>query len=82
MGVSILHRTENGRQTTYRVVDVEDATGETYPHLFELSQVGDEEDGAHTYIGAGDDPDTVEERDEAPQGAWEALDEATDEGDL
>jgi len=82
MGVSTLHRKEHGRQTTYRVVDVEDATGNTYPHLFELTQHGDEADSAHTYVGAGDDPDTVDERDEAPDGAWELLDEETDEGDL
>ena len=82
MGAKTLHRKESGRQVTYRVVGVEDATGERYPHVFELTEDGDEPDGAHTYVGAGDHPDAAGERDEAPQGAWEALDEATDEGEL
>ncbi|MFB6127182.1 MAG: tyrosine-type recombinase/integrase [Halolamina sp.] len=65
MGVTTLHRKENGRQATYRIVDVEDATGDTYPHLFQRVAGADSPDGAHEYVGAGDDPDTVEERDEA-----------------
>lgn len=81
MGVSTLHRKENGRQATYRVVKVEDATGDTFPHLFELTENGDEKDEAHTYVGAGDHPETVEEREEAPSGAWDVLADETDEGE-
>lgn len=82
MSVTTLHRKENGQQETYRVVDVEDATGDEYTHLFRRIDDPTANDGAHEYVGAGDHPDAVDERDEAPQSAWEQLDQATDEGAL
>lgn len=82
MVTSTHHRKENGTQETYRVVTITDAAGDEFDHVFRRVDDPDADDGAHEYLGAGSSPDDYEPRDEAPESAWEQLDEDTEEGDL
>jgi len=82
MVISTHHRKENGQQETYRIVTITDAAGDEFDHVFRRVDDPAAEDGAHEYLGAGSSLDDYEARDEAPDSAWELLDEVTDEGAL